>query len=249
MFEHKDITVQSFIENSLLNINGNPSKLYKYQEKILQKLDINDKTIILKSRQLGISSLCVLYAVFNAIVYKKYVAVLVFPNTGMLQFCKRNIELILKINKMMYKISSSNFILTNDSVIRFFTSTNIDKDAFRSWQTDFLYVDEYQFFPTVDNLINSSNRGYITYSDNIITDFSDVFAVKKTVIASTAGKKGTNFHKLWKENKDGIGEFYPIKLKWNVNPNRDQKWMEAQKISLGKKFFKSEFECKFVKSE
>ena len=79
------------------------------------------------------------------------------------------------------------------------------------------------------------------------------------IITSTPLSDEDQFAQIWKgaiDNKDGHGnvlpgglgrnEFFATKFTWRDHPDRDEKWAEIERASLGPVKFRVEHECEFV---
>lgn len=82
------------------------------------------------------------------------------------------------------------------------------------------------------------------------------------IITSTPMSDEDQFAKLWfgannridehgqelPPDSPGANGFFPIEVKWDKHPERDEEWAKPFKLSLGAKFLQ-EFECQFVSSD
>lgn len=59
---------------------------------------------------------------------------------------------------------------------------------------------------------------------------------------------GNTFHRLWTEAEQGNNRFNTIKLPWNLHPQRDQEWRDAQTKQLGQKQAARQCDCQFASS-
>jgi hypothetical protein len=46
----------------------------------------------------------------------------------------------------------------------------------------------------------------------------------------------------------GTNDFLPIELKWNLHPDRDEKWYETEKANMSSREFAQEYDCDFLGS-
>jgi hypothetical protein len=46
----------------------------------------------------------------------------------------------------------------------------------------------------------------------------------------------------------GTNDFLPIELKWNLHPDRDEKWYETEKANMSPREFAQEYDCDFLGS-
>ena len=225
------INMTYFIELGLKHINStqNPDeiKLYDYQHKLLRRLMSEDRMIILKARQIGITILFLLYALYKAHNNRGYVTYFVFLNNSQISYFRK--ILIEALNKMgitdNFGDNRNKIAFDNGSLVYLVDQMHGDVGV-----ANFVYVDEYASY--------LSDFKYDKYE-----------TIEKLVIASTAERSDTKFHKLWKENKNGLGAFYPVRLPYNVHPDRNADWLEKHQSFLVKKTIKSELKCKFIKDK
>ena len=59
---------------------------------------------------------------------------------------------------------------------------------------------------------------------------------------------GNTFHRLWVQAEQGVNRFNTIKLPWNLHPERDQAWRDAQTKQLGQKQAARQCDCQFASS-
>jgi hypothetical protein len=65
---------------------------------------------------------------------------------------------------------------------------------------------------------------------------------------STPNGVGNWFHKTWEKAEAGENGFVPVKLKWDVHPERKQDWRDEQTRQLGEKQAAQECDCDFLSS-
>lgn len=197
--------------------------LYDFQERTLNDLHKHDYNIILKSRQLGISTLVAGYSLW-LILFHNDKNILVLATK---QDVAKN--LVLKV-KTMYaylptwlkrKAVEDNKLslrLDNGSQIKATTST---ADSGRSEALSLLVIDEAAFVGNVDKIWVSSQQTLATGG--------------KAILLSTPNGIGDFFHKTWSDAELGLNNFNTIKLDWTVHPDRDKKWRQEQDELLGQK--------------
>lgn len=233
MRQFDDISIDVFINNicKVKNNTGGCVKLYNFQSKILDKVEQNDKTIILKSRQMGISTIFYLYSLYKAFTNNNYNACILNVNRRCSIYANKILVNVLDDLGISYDNISYDIHLPNGSKVIFGVNDELFEDYAKSGM-DFIYLDEYAFAADY-----TMKRMYIL----------SPFEIKKIVMASTPGLVNKEFFEIWQDNKNGLGDFYPIKLTWKDHPGRDKKWGDEQKNILGTKAFKQECDSKFVK--
>ena len=217
--------------------------LYPFQEKTLSEMHCHDFNIILKSRQLGISTLTSAYAL-HMMLFKpnsKILIISVKQETAKgivdkVRFAYDNLPSWLRSpyienNKLSLK-------LTNHSEVRATTSSS---QAGRGASISLLIIDEAAFVPGI-------------YS--IWTAAQSTLSAKgsRCILLSTPNGSSGFFYKKWISSKTGqddgdpMGQFHPIRLHWSMHPDRDQKWRDAQDKLLGPRMAAQECDADFVSS-
>jgi hypothetical protein len=213
-----------------------PFHLYPFQEDALRDLRDNDYNIILKSRQLGISTLSAGYALWLMTFFgDKNILVIATK-----QEVAKN--LVLKV-KVMYENLPSwlklpaiednklSLRLNNGSQIK---ATSSSGDSGRSEALSLLIIDEAAFISNVEEIWISAQQTLATGGG--------------AIILSTPNGTGNFFHKTWVGAEEGSNQFNTIRLHWSVHPDRDQIWRDKQDGLLGPKGAAQECDCDFISS-
>ena len=209
--------------------------LYPFQEDSLTQISQNRYNIILKSRQLGISTLTAGYALWK-MLFKSDFNVLVIATK---QDVAKN--LVTKVRVMHENLpkwlkgqvledNKLSLRLTNGSQIKAISSKG---DAGRSEALSLLIFDEAAFIDKIDEIWTAAQQTLATGGD--------------CIALSTPNGVGNWFHKQWVEAEAG-GEFNSIKLHWTVHPDRDENWRSKQTELLGDKMAAQECDCDFISS-
>ena len=212
--------------------------LFPFQEGTLNILQKNDRSIILKSRQLGISTLSAGLGLWM-MLFQKDKAILVVATK---QDTAKN--LVTKV-KFMYDNLPSwlqiGFEEKNKLALRLNNGSQIKavsaaSDAGRSEAISLLIIDEAAFIENnrIDEIWGSSQQTLSTGG--------------KAIILSTPNGTGNFFHKMWVKGEEGINGFVPIRLPWTVHPERDQAWRDKQDDELGLRMAAQECDCDFTTS-
>lgn len=210
--------------------------LFPFQEQSLIELKDNRFNVILKSRQMGISTLTAGYSVWN-MVFREDFNVLVI---AIKQDTAKN--LITKVRVMHEMLPSwlrvgteednrLSLRLKNGSQIKAVSSA---PDAARSEALSLLVIDEAAFIDKIEEIWTSAQQTLATGG--------------AAILLSTPNGTGNLFHKTWVEAERGDGQFNPIKLHWSEHPERDQAWRDMQDELLGPKMAAQECDCDFVSS-
>jgi hypothetical protein len=211
--------------------------LYPFQEKVLKHFQDNPYSIILKSRQLGISTLGAGYALWLMLFHKdKNVLTLATTQAtarnlvSKVQFMYENLPSWLKIDAQ--EKNKLSLRLVNGSKI---TAKSSNSDAARSEAVSLLLIDEAAFIDNIAETWASAQQTLATGGG--------------AIVLSTPYGTGNWFHQTWVRAEAKENEFLPIKLPWFVHPERDQTWRDAQDNLLGDpRLAAQECDCDFATS-
>ena len=220
-----------------------PFRLYDFQEDTVRQFNKNRFNIVLKSRQMGISTLCAGYSLYN-MIFKEGYKVLVIATT---QDVAKNLVTKVKVMydslpsfmKQHFKVIDNNKLelsFSNGSSIKAVSSS---PDAARSSALSLLIVDEAAFIEKFDQVWTSAQMTLATGGN--------------AIVLSTPNGMGNQFHKMWVSADSGIVEeglerFNPIILRWDLHPDRDEKWRKQQDDLLGPRMASQECDCSYVSS-
>lgn len=212
--------------------------LYPFQEKVLTLLHKHDKSTILKSRQLGISTL-VSGEALHMMIFQKDKNVLVIATK---QETAKN--LVTKVRFMYEQLPSwlklpaeennrLSLRLKNGSQVKAVSAAG---DAGRSEAISLLIIDEAAFIEEnrIEDIWGSAQQTLATGG--------------RAIILSTPNGTGNWFHRMWIKAQEGTNGFTPIRLPWEVHPERDQAWRDRQDDELGKRLAAQECDCDFTTS-
>lgn len=195
--------------------------LYPFQEKVVRLWENNPYSIILKSRQLGISTLVAGYSLWLILFHKdkNVLCIATKQETARnmvtkAKFMFNNLPSWLKVpadedNKLSLRLS-------NGSQMK---ATSASSDAGRSEAVSLLIVDEGAFIEGIDSIWASSQQTLSTGGS--------------CIVLSTPFGTGNWFHKMWVSAENKENNFIPIKLPWWVHPERDEAWRKRQNELLG----------------
>lgn len=217
--------------NSLLDEKGFCERdLYPQQLKVLTNLENNNHSIILKPRQMGITSLLINYLYECALEPNRILYY--FNSNGML--AARLMDMIVKIITLDKKISiesinSDELKLSNGSIIYSYGGCSI-------------YREHVQHSEDVDMLILDGAAYY--NCNSVIKRFKKY---NKIAIISSVGNKdvGIHFENAVKGSINGKSDFSFLELKWYEHPNFNEEWYERMKKLIPSKSFNMEILCQF----
>jgi len=213
-----------------------PFILFPFQEKTLEEIKKNRYNLILKSRQLGLSTLTAGYALWR-ILFKSDQNILVIATV-------RDVakNMITKIRVMYDNLpgwlktvetenNKMSLALSNGSIVKAISSS---PTAGRSEALSLLILDEAAFIEYIDEIWVAAQQTLATGGD--------------CIVLSTPNGIGNWFHKMWTDAEDGINGFATMKLPWYVHPERDQMWRDEQDLKLGKRKAAQECDADFLTS-
>ena len=211
--------------------------LYPFQEKVLKDFRDNRFSIINKSRQLGISTLVAGYSLWTMLFNKdKTVLCLATKQEtakGMVekvQFMYNNLPTWLRGSKPISDNKLSLKLANNSQIV----ATSAASDAGRSYAVSLLLIDEAAFIEGIDK---------------IYTSIKPTIATGGGIIAlSSPNGIGNWFHKMYTEAQISKNDFYPIELKWNLHPDRDEQWEATERANMSPREFAQEYDCDFLGS-
>lgn len=207
--------------------------LYEFQERTLEDFVDKNKNIILKSRQMGISTLVAAYSLWLMVFHedKNIRCISITQDTSKeivtrVRFANDNLPSWLKVKcKEDNRLS---LVLANGSTIKAESSAGT---AGRSAALSLLIIDEAAFIDNIEEIWLSAQFTLSTGG--------------KSIILSTPSGVGNFFHKTWMEAEEGKNGFNTIRLPWNLHPERDQSWRDNQTKLNGVKGAAQECDCVF----
>ncbi len=213
-----------------------PFLTYPFQDKALSDFVHHNQNIILKSRQMGITTLVSGYAIWLMTFHtdKQILCLSITQETSKaivtkVRFANDNLPSWLKVpavedNRLSLK-------LKNGSEIKAASSAGTSG---RSSALSLLVVDEAAFIDNIEEIWLSAQYTLSTGG--------------KAIILSTPNGVGNWFHKMWKESEAGLNGMNRISLPWNLHPERDQKWRDEQTKLSGERGAAQECDCEFSTS-
>jgi hypothetical protein len=213
-----------------------PFDTYEFQDDCVTSFQEHRFNIVLKSRQLGLSTVSAAYVVWYAIFKKdKNILVIATKLNTAINFIKKvktmldNLPPWLLLTK--FEPTKQSIRFDNGSSI---TAVPTSPDAGRSEALALLIVDEAAFIRDFDDIWTAL---YPTLSTG-----------GSAIILSTPNGVGGQYYKLWTEAEAGSNDFNPIRLPWDVHPEHDQAWFDKETKNLPKRKVAQEFLCDFISS-
>ena len=210
--------------------------LYDFQEKSLKSFMEHDYNIVLKARQLGLSTLTAGYALWM-MTFQPDKNILVIATK---QETAKN--LVTKVRVMHANLPGwlkQPCVEDNKLSLRYKNGSQIkavasSEESGRSEALSLLIIDEAAFIDKIDTIWGASQQTLATGG--------------RALVISTPNGVGNFFHKTWVDAENGVNDFNFIKLHWSVHPEREQEWRDEQDKLLGPSLAAQECDCDFITS-
>ena len=213
-----------------------PFTLYPFQEETVNDFKDNRFNIILKARQLGISTLTAGYSLWQMTFFqdKNILVIATKQDTAK--------NLVTKVRVMHANLPSwlkQRCVEDNKLSLRYVNGSQIkavasSTEAARSEALSLLILDEAAFIDKIDDIWTASQQTLTTGGS--------------CIALSTPNGVGNWFHQTWVQAEEGRGMFNDIKLHWSVHPDRDETWRAEQDELLGLQGAAQECDCDFITS-
>lgn len=211
-------------------------ELYPFQEDVLHDLQNFRYNICLKSRQIGISTLSAAFALWKMVFWDDFSVLVIATKQEVAKNLVSKVRVMNDYLPSYLKLECTenhklSLAYSNGSRIKAVSSS---PDSARSEALSLLIVDEAAFVPKAEEVW--------TAAQSTLSTGGSAF-----VLSTPNGSQGL-FFRLWNEAETGYNDFNTIKLKWDVHPDRDQKWRDEQTKILGEKQAAQEMDCDFLTS-
>jgi len=211
-----------------------PFKTYDYQKDILKDFEDHRFNIVLKARQLGLSTITAAYVVWLLLFHREKNVLVLATKFGTAANLVKKVKSILKNCPDWIRIAEvsidnrTSFELTNGSQIK---ASSTSGDAGRSEALSLLVIDEAAH---VDGLSDLWTGLYPTLSTG-----------GRCIALSTPNGVGNWFHKTYVESGQSSNDFNSVKLTWDVHPDRDREWFNKETKNMSRRQIAQELECSF----
>jgi hypothetical protein len=211
-----------------------PFKTYDFQKQLLE--DFNDYrfNVILKARQLGISTITAAYAAWLMLFYRDKNIVVMATKFGTASNLVKKVKAIMKNLPDWIRVADiavdnrASFELSNGSQIKAISTSG---DAGRSEALSLLIVDEAAHVEGMSELWTGL---YPTLSTG-----------GRCIALSTPNGVGNWFHKAYIQSESGENDFFPTMLQWHAHPDRDKEWYDKETRNMSRRQIAQELECNF----
>ncbi|MAC34339.1 MAG: hypothetical protein CME38_12165 [Haliea sp.] len=211
-----------------------PFRTYPYQDDMLQNFNDHRFNIILKARQLGLSTIVAAYVVWLLLFHRDKNVLVIATKFATATNLVKKVKAIMKNLPEWLRIADikidnrSSFELSNGSQIK---AGSTSGDAGRSEALSLLVVDEAAHVDGLDELWTGL---YPTLSTG-----------GRCIALSTPNGVGNWFHKTYINAEEGENDFFASNLPWDVHPERDKIWFEKETRNMSRRQIAQELECNF----
>lgn len=214
-----------------------PFKTFPFQDDCVKEFIDHRFTIVVKGRQLGLSTLVAAYAVWLALFQKDKNILIIATKLQVAQNFIKKAKTI--INNLPAWLVLPTVTANNKQLVEFSHGSTIkaiptSEDAGRSEALSLLIVDEAAFVRDFDTLWTGLYPTLTTGG--------------RAILLSTPNGVGGQYYKLYKDAEAGTNEFKAIKLNWDVHPERDQEWFDKETRNLSTRQIAQEYLCDFASS-
>ena len=209
-------------------------RTYDYQTDLLNDFNNYRFNVILKARQLGISTISAGYIAWLMMFHRDKNILVVATKFSTASNLVKKVKAIIKRVPKWLQIANittdnrTNFELSNGSQIK---ASSTSGDAGRSEALSLLVIDEAAHVEGLEELWAGL---YPTLSTG-----------GRCIALSTPNGVGNWFHKIYSQAELEENVFNPIHLSWDVHPDRDQAWYEKETKNMSKREIAQELECNF----
>ncbi|MDP3986715.1 MAG: terminase family protein [Nanoarchaeota archaeon] len=209
-------------------------QLYDFQEQIIKDLQDNRFGVVLKARQLGVSTIIAGYCTWLVLFHRSknilVVATKLDTSVGVVRKAKamyKSIPNWLKISDLVVDNRNS-FELGNASIMK---GVATSEDVGRSEALSLLVIDEAAHIPGLEDLWTGL--------------YSTLSTGGKCVMASTPNGAQGHFYKTYVESETKENDFHASIYPWDVHPERDQAWFDKETKNMTRRQIAQELLCNF----
>ena len=229
--------IENYVRISHPELGPIPFRTYPFQQELLQDYNAYRFNIILKARQLGISTITAAYSAWLILFRKEKNILVVATKLSTAGNLVKKVKFMIKSLPPWLQIADisidnrNSFELSNGSQIK---ASSTSADAGRSEALSLLVVDEAAHVDGLDELWKGL---YPTLSTG-----------GRCIALSTPNGIGDWFYRMYSDADAGLNDFHPTTLSWDVHPDRDEEWYKKETRNMTKKEIAQELECSFLSS-
>jgi len=216
--------------------------LYPFQKSVLWQFLNNRFNIVLKFRQAGLTELISMYCLWRALYHPN-------QNIQIISIKDKVAKRVLRRIKFMYKhlpnhlklpvVNGASGKLGTSDELEFENGSTIisiptTEDAGRSEAVSLLVIDEAAILRWASTIWGAA--------------FPTLSTGGSAIVNSTPYGIGNWYHQTWVDACAGGNDFNPIRLIWDMHPERDLKWYEEMRKILGPRRTAQEVDGDFLTS-
>jgi len=210
---------------------------YPFQDDCIDAFEKHRFNIVLKARQLGLSTVTAAYCAWLAIFHREKNILVIATKLPAAQTFVRKVKTIIKhlpqwlLLPKVVGDSKGEVEFDNGSKI---TATATSENAGRSDAVSLLIIDEAAWIPTLEDLWTGL--------------FPTLSTGGRAILISTPNGVGGIYYRLWQDAEAGLSDFNTIRLMWNVHPERDETWFNDTTRNFSPRKIAQEYMCEFLGS-
>jgi len=213
-----------------------PFDLWDFQQRCVEEFVKHRFNVILKSRQMGISTITAGYIAWMMRFYKEKSILVVATKATVAKNVIGKIKTIYSnlpdyLRPELEADNQFSVKLTNGS---FCKAVPTSEDAGRSESLSLLVMDE---------------AAFIKWSDKIwVAAYPTLAEGGSAIVLSTPNGVGNFFHRCYADAVRKKNDFNAIKLPWYLHPDRNENWFKLETENMAAKDIAQEYECDFISS-
>ena len=211
-----------------------PFKTYDFQDELVNHFNDHRFNVILKARQLGISTITAAYVAWLMMFHRDKNILVIATKFGTAANLVKKVKNIHRYLPEWLKIARieidnrTSFELSNGSQIK---ASSTSGDAGRSEALSLLVIDEAAHVEGLDELWTGL---YPTLSTG-----------GRCIALSTPNGVGNWFHQTCVDAQSQTNDFYLTTLPWESHPDRNQEWFQKETRNMSRRQIAQELECNF----
>jgi len=218
-----------------------PFNLYPFQEEVINNLCDHRYNIVLKSRQLGLSTVMSAYCLWLAVFFRDKNVLLIADNFRGSKNMLAKIKVAWRAlpKWMLSVLEITDLSVDSSTVLGFANGSKI------------------QAFPTTEDTARGQAASLVVVDEAAINKkleegWKSIYSTTSTggdiIVFSTPRGANGLFYELWQNAKKKENSFNTLELPWYVHPEHDEKWFEAETKNMDKKQIAQEMLCDFTTS-
>jgi len=214
-----------------------PFNTYEFQDECVQDFLDHQFNVVLKARQMGLSTLTAAYAAWMVLFYKHKNVLIIATKLDVAKNIVKKVKTIIRnlppwlVLPKMVRESVQTLEFSNGSQLH--ASPTSDSGG-RGEALSLLIVDEAAFIPGFSELWKA-----------ILPTVSEG---GKVIVISTPNGASGQYYDIYTGAESGRNQFNPIKITWDMHPDRDQSWIDNMARNLNKRQLAEEYLCDFASS-